>query len=193
MYLKFENKEDKILEKLESLVKRDQDFLNQVNEELKYNWDEKKVEEYQSKFEKICLENLTELKKIISEKGWNVIFKEDLVFNSAWLIAQHATMDIAWQKEFLSKLKENLNKLKNIKEANSKLALLEDRILIELGEPQEYGTQLKRDIKTGESSLYTIRDVNLDNNDSLRELDFRRNKVFLEPLEEYLKKFKAKV
>ena len=62
----------------------------------------------------------------------------------------------------------------------SLLPLLEDRLLMEEGKPQIYGTQITRGA-TGQPEVWPIEDP--------AHVDERRTSVGLEPLVEYLKRF----
>jgi hypothetical protein len=84
------------------------------------------------------------LKQIIAKYGWPTIPRVGVeASNDAWLLAQHADHDRAFQKDCLALLK-SLSKgdvsLHNI-------AYLEDRILISEGKPQLYGTQFQGQAK----------------------------------------------
>ena len=80
------------------------------------------------------------MKEIVSKIGWPTISKVGKEASSgAWLLIQHADHDIDFQKECLSVMKSESGEeisLRNI-------AYLEDRIKINLGLPQVYGTQFK--------------------------------------------------
>jgi len=88
---------------------------------------------------KIDIQNTEELKNIINRYGWpdnNLVGKK--ASHEAWLIAQHADHDLNFQKNCLKiinkKVKKNLVDKKD-------LAYLTDRILVNQGKPQLYGTQ----------------------------------------------------
>ena len=61
------------------------------------------------------------------------------------------------------------------------VALLEDRILMREGKKQVYGSQLRRNEKTGKYEMWPVEDE--------ENLDKRRLSVGLEPIAEYLKRF----
>lgn len=79
------------------------------------------------------------LKKIIAQYGWPTIsqFGAEADLN-AWLIAQHAESDIAFQKEVLAIIGELI---KNGESDPANYAYLFDRIAIEENRNQRYGTQ----------------------------------------------------
>ncbi len=113
---------------------------------------------------------------------------------NTWILAQHADRDIKNQKNFLEEARRidintffDREKEKEIFISN--LAMLEDRIKVNSGEEQEYGSQFWVNPKNNNFEPRLIRDIELKNNEELRRLNERRNGIFMEPLEEYLKKF----
>ncbi len=88
---------------------------------------------------KIDRSNVLELKKVVKLYGWPdrrlVGVKGEL---AAWLIAQHADFDIKFQKSCLKYMTASIPSNSN----NYKLiAYLTDRILVNEGKRQLYGTQ----------------------------------------------------
>jgi DNA-directed RNA polymerase subunit RPC12/RpoP len=84
-------------------------------------------------------DNLAWLKEIVNEVGWlgQSMVGEDGA-HAAWLLAQHADQDPAFQRRCL----ELLNQAVASGEASpADLAYLTDRVLLADGKPQEYGTQ----------------------------------------------------
>ncbi|MGH9213783.1 MAG: DUF6624 domain-containing protein [Acidimicrobiales bacterium] len=80
------------------------------------------------------------LREIIDEHGWPT---HDLVgedgASAAWLIAQHSDFDVAFQQEALELLRDAVD----AGQADpTELAYLEDRVAVNNGEPQRYGTQV---------------------------------------------------
>lgn len=84
-------------------------------------------------------ENLPWLKAVIAERGWpgaSLVGPDGA--NAAWLLAQHADADPAFQRQCL----ELLTVAVEAGEATGRqLAYLTDRVLLAEGEQQEYGTQ----------------------------------------------------
>lgn len=82
--------------------------------------------------------NTARMKEIVAEIGWPSISKvgED-GSRAAWLLVQHADHDIPFQQHCLALMKDvpegDINK--------GDIAYLEDRILVNSGKPQLYGTQ----------------------------------------------------
>lgn len=86
------------------------------------------------------IEHTKQLKRIIARYGWPTIPMVGVeASNNAWLIAQHADHDRAFQKQCLTLLKSmpaGEISLHNI-------AYLEDRLLVAEHKPQLYGTQFQ--------------------------------------------------
>lgn len=85
-------------------------------------------------------ENRAWLKTVVAEVGWpgRSMAGEDGA-HAAWLLAQHADRDPAFQRTCLDLLSEAVTR----GEATlADLAFLTDRVLLAEGKPQEYGTQL---------------------------------------------------
>lgn len=92
---------------------------------------------YAEEMEKVHNQNARRLSEIVDEYGWP---GESLVGiegeKAAWLVAQHAISQPAWQKKFLRLLKDAVSK----GEAPAlHEAYLEDRILFNQRKPQLYG------------------------------------------------------
>src|SRR6266481_3961143 len=117
--------------------------------------------------------NTTRLKEIVEEIGWPGISKVGPTSsNNAWLLAQHSDHDIAFQIECLTLMKaEQKNEV-----AQKNIAFLEDRILVNKGLPQIYGTQFKKD-SFGKWLPKPIENRN--------DLNVRRLGMGLESFEEY--------
>jgi hypothetical protein len=81
------------------------------------------------------------LREIIAEHGWPTY---DLVGReagtAAWLVAQHADFDVAWQQEVVGLLR---TAVEDGQADPTELAYLEDRLAVNLAEPQTYGTQIR--------------------------------------------------
>lgn len=114
------------------------------------------------------------LKEIIDEHGWPTI---DLVgrdgASAAWLIAQHADFDVALQERALELMREALD---DDQVDPVDVAYLEDRVAVNRGRPQTYGTQIR--CMDGRPQPATpIRGE--------AGVDARRKEVGLDPLEDY--------
>lgn len=84
-------------------------------------------------------ENVSWLRQVIADGGWpgRSAVGEDGA-HAAWLLAQHADRDPAFQRECLDLLAVAADAGEASK---SEVAFLTDRVLLAEGEPQEYGTQ----------------------------------------------------
>jgi len=121
----------------------------------------------------------TAMKKIIGKYGWpkkSIAGKRGCY--ASWLLIQHSTHDLNFQKKCLKLMKE----LDNKEVDPQNIAFLTDRILILENKKQKYGTQFKGNIK-GTYSPFPIKDkINLDN---------LRKQMGLEPMEIYIKKIRG--
>ncbi len=115
-------------------------------------------------------ENTARLKAIIAELGWpGVSVVGDDGANAAWLLAQHADLDLAFQKQCLALLGAAVAAGEA---AGWSLAYLTDRVRLSEGRPQVYGTQLR--LVNGEFAAGALEDE--------AAVDERRASVGLEPL-----------
>lgn len=125
-------------------------------------------------------ENLIKIKKIVKKHGWPII---ELVgkkaSNNAWLIVQHADADVDFQEYCLQLIKKAI-KVNEI--AKSNIAYLTDRILVNKGKPQIYGTQFRKN-PSGELVPQKIK--------SEKNLNALRKKMRLETFEVYKKRIEA--
>lgn len=116
------------------------------------------------------------LGEIIDAKGWPLTSKVgDAAAGSAWAIAQHASP--AFLKRCLPLMQAAADKLEF---APNLLALSVDRVRVQEGKPQIYGTQLSWG-KDGKPELDPIEDRS--------HVDARRIAMGMEPLADYLKHF----
>lgn len=119
-------------------------------------------------------ENLPWLRQVVADVGWpgKSLVAEDGA-HAAWLLAQHADRDPAFQRRCLDLLTAAVER----GEATAvEQAYLTDRVLLAEGKPQEYGTQaIARD---GRFQPRKLRDPD--------RVDERRASVGLGSLAEYL-------
>lgn len=138
--------------------------------------EDRKLGELVAAAHRIDNKNLDQLKVIVNETGWPVIstYGED-ADRTAFLVAQHADRDIAFQGQILSLLTELVIK----KETNPEnYALLYDRVLTNQGKSQWFGSQ--GECKGSEWIPVPI-EASID-------VDARRAAYGLEPLREYAKR-----
>ncbi len=116
------------------------------------------------------------LKKIISDNGYptyDLIGKES--GDNFFTMIQHSDADLQFQKDCLKIIEKQVKK----KQANARsFAYLTDRVNINSGKPQIYGTQLE--YKNDEAVSKNLKDP--------KNVNKRRTKLGLESLEDYLKK-----
>lgn len=99
--------------------------------------DDQKMRQGKQWDNKVDENNIHKLKLIIKKHGWpdeNMVGKKGAT--ASWLIAQHADHDIEFQKQCL-----NLISDPNKKIPKWQIAYLTDRVNVNLGKPQIYGTQ----------------------------------------------------
>ncbi|WBB53841.1 DUF6624 domain-containing protein [Verrucosispora sp. WMMD573] len=119
--------------------------------------------------------NAARLAEIVSEHGWPTrSLVGDDGANAAWLLAQHADRSPDEQQRFLDLMRAAVA----ANDASAvDLAYLTDRVAIHAGQPQIYGTQLRRDPK-GRLTAYPIA--------SPDTVDQRRAALGLCPLVDYI-------
>jgi hypothetical protein len=114
------------------------------------------------------------LRQIIDEHGWPTF---DLVgkdgATAAWLVAQHADFAVAFQAEALELMRGALE----AEQADAtEVAYLEDRVAVNRGQPQRYGTQVRCLGGRPEPATPLV---------DAAAVDARRAEVGLEPLADY--------
>ena len=125
--------------------------------------------------------HLYRLKQIVDQHGWpgRSLVGED-GSHAAWLLVQHATQD----PEFMDDCRRLMGRAVKRGEASPKdYAFLVDRVRLQRGKPQLYGTQFIRDSR-GRLLLQPLKDP--------EDVDERRREMGMEPLAEYeaeLRKF----
>jgi hypothetical protein len=117
--------------------------------------------------------NRPEVMRIFRQYGWvtySLAGKD--ASHDFWLLVQHQTPEIQQQ------LLPALEKAAKAGDASmSDYAYLFDRVQVGLGKPQRWGTQVK--CEAGKPVLAPV--------DDLKAMDARRNELFLQPIDEYLR------
>ena len=122
----------------------------------------------------VDLRNTARMREIIAEIGWPTRSKVgDAAEHSAWLLVQHADADRAFQRDCLELMRAHAPDDVCAKH----LAYLEDRIRTAEGEPQRYGTQMRKGA-AGEWEPQILEDPG--------RVDELRAAVGLGPLSEYV-------
>lgn len=121
--------------------------------------------------------NLITVAGLIEKYGWP---GKSFVGNSGnytiWLIIQHA--DLKTQEKYLPLMRASVDQGES---RPVDFAYLEDRVLMRQNKKQIYGTQVSINKTTGAQELWPIEDE--------KNVNVRRKKLDLEPLEEYAKYF----
>jgi len=124
------------------------------------------------------LKHTERMKEIVNQIGWPTIAKVGVeVSNMAWLLVQHADHDVKFQKKCLELMRAQSGEV-----SKRNVAYLEDRVRVNEGRPQLYGTQFGGD---GES--YGPRPI-----EEPERVNERRAELGMESLEEYTKILKEK-
>ncbi|MBT4849746.1 hypothetical protein HON36_02755 [Candidatus Parcubacteria bacterium] len=119
-------------------------------------------------------QNALRMKEIITEFGWpgKSLVGAEAAYG-AWLLIQHADHDIDFQKQALELLKEATTKGEAEKKNE---AYLTDRILVNSGRPQIFGTQFYTD----DQGNFGPRPI-----ENIEELNKRREEVGLGKFSDY--------
>ena len=121
--------------------------------------------------------NQVQVERLIAKYGW--LGKSFVGVNgnrTVFLVIQHA--DLVKQEKYLPLMQKAVDDGESFA---SDLALLQDRILMRQGKRQIYGSQVVFGKKTGAQVFYPIEDE--------KNVNERRKKVGLQPMEEYAKYF----
>lgn len=129
--LKSANNLPKIVEEINEMVKADQDLRARNLESGDQYWDDE-----------LDIKNTERMKVIVNEIGWPTISKvgSDVSF-AAWLLVQHADHDVDFQITCLDLMKSAPEG--DVDKQN--IAFLEDRVRVNQGRGQLYGTQFRQE------------------------------------------------
>lgn len=170
-----------VTQQLFKIDELDQRYRNQIHYvETKYGRNSKEIEALYKNMHDGDSINLIQVKSILQQYGWLGYNEIGSQANTAlFMVIQHS--DQATQEKYLPMMREA------VKNGNAKangLALLEDRVAIEQGRMQNYGSQvLWSDI----SNKYFVLPLNDPDN-----VDKRRAAVGLQPLSEYVSNWNIK-
>ncbi len=124
-------------------------------------------------------QNVAQVVSILETCDSSILVNLDFSNRSTlWLVIQHGPS--LYQKQYISLFKDWAAKNKL---SRTKVAMMEDRILLDEGKPQIYGTQVIKDKETGAWKLYDLADPHT--------VDQRRAELGWGPLSEYLKNFEV--
>ena len=141
-----------------------------------YGWQSEQVQSLLKKLVILDSINLMKVKEIIDTYGWlgpNEVGEQGA--QTLFLVIQHS--DSLTQVAYFPIMQEAV---KNGKAKSRHLALLEDRILVQQGKKQIYGSQVRTN-ENGKNEFFPIKDE--------QNVNERRASVGLDPLEEYAKYF----
>jgi hypothetical protein len=138
-------------------------------------------DEQAAEWERIDGDNTRWLGEVLDARGWpgRTLVGEDGA-EAAWLLAQHADHDPARQRAFLQALRDAVE---SAEASPAHLAYLEDRVRVNAGQPQLYGTQFT--VTEGEFGPRPIEDP--------QRLDERRAEAGLEPFADYDARMRARL
>ncbi len=168
-----------LVAQLDSIHDEDQTYRRQLDGiREKYGQQSKEMREHWKIINYKDSINLIKVKAILDKYGW---LGSDVVGgqgnSTLFLVIQHA--DLKTQENYLPMMREAV---KTNKADASSLALLEDRILMRNGKKQLYGSQIGFNQK--ENTYYVAALEDPDN------VDKRRASVNLQPLADYVKRWK---
>ncbi|MFB9865315.1 DUF6624 domain-containing protein [Rufibacter immobilis] len=163
---------------LEKIYVTDQQYRGMIDSvQKKFGMQSEQMKDLWTKINAQDEENKKQVVAILEKRGWP---GKSLVGQQAsqavFLVIQHA--DKATMEKYLPLLREAAAKGEASK---SSLALMEDRVRMNQGLPQLYGSQLRMNPQTQKPELYQVEDE--------ANLDKRRAEMGLEPIKEYLKRF----
>lgn len=170
-----------LVAQLDSVYIDDQKYRQQIDTiEKKYGWESKEMKSLWKVIDEKDSVNLIKVKSILEKYGWlgaDVISQQGS--QTLFLVIQHA--DPVTQEKYLPMMREAV---KNKKASGGNLALLEDRVALEQGKKQIYGSQIGRDQETGKPYILPLEDP--DN------VDKRRAAVGLQRLSDYVSHWQIK-
>jgi len=146
-----------ISKQLQQMVDVEQNMRERSQEEN--TWDET-----------VDIQNTEQMKQLIATIGWPSISKVGAEGSeNAWLLVQHADLDVEFQSLCLNLMKDV--PLYDIDPTN--IAYLEDRVCVNTGAEQVYGTQFRQ--VDGRHVPLPIRDID--------QVDARRAAMGMDPLQ----------
>jgi hypothetical protein len=163
---------------LEKIYVTDQMYRSQLDSIQKnFGTESQQWKDIWAKIEKQDEENKQQLISILNQYGWpgkSLVGQQ--ASQAAFLVIQHS--DRETMEKYLPLLREAAAKGEASK---SSLALMEDRVRMNRGLPQLYGSQMQMNPVTKKYELYKVEDE--------ANLDKRRAEMGLGPISEYLKLF----
>ena len=167
-----------LVKELEEILESDQSLRVAIREkEESEGVDSAAVSELWKRQAELDAQNIKRLREIVATHRWpRISVVGEKAAMAAFLVVQHA--EPAEQAEFLPMLRAEAER-GEVK--RSSLALLEDRVRTSNGQPQIYGSQLRRNPDTGKLEFLPIEDA--------ENVNVRRAEVGLESIEQYARRF----
>lgn len=167
-----------LIRQIDTMFKNDQlwrkEYFKMLNKQSAY--DEETIQRKWAEADSI---NEIKAKAIINKYGYPGFSLVGDHSNSFWAVVQHCDDNITFQEKILTLMKA---KLKSGDVDKQNYAYLVDRVLVNKHQKQVYGTQVRTDLKTRQTTPFPIQRP--------QNVDKRRKSMGMEPLSEYLKKFK---
>lgn len=163
-------------EQMREEVQNDPTFFNR---NLFINFNNSDIKQLELIWEKCRQFPTTEVLKFILKKYGCLVSEDQHCDEGAWLIAQHANHDIAFQQKALIELGKLRSPI-----ALTQYAFLLDRMLLNRGEPQHFGTQLDKQGLLAPINGYIPFQNNPEALLQLEVINNRRKSAGLSPLEE---------
>ncbi|MEJ8801041.1 DUF6624 domain-containing protein [Pontibacter sp. H249] len=161
---------------LEAIYEKDQQIRREfLAARDKHGMESEEVKELGQKMGQIDKENQQQVVAILDEHGWpgkSMVGMQ--ASTAAFLVIQHAPKEV--MEKYLPVMREAAAKGEA---SNNHLALMEDRVRMNNGLPQLYGSQVQMNPETKQWELYKVEDE--------ANLDKRRAEMGLGPIKGYLK------
>lgn len=165
----------RVIKQLDSVFNSDQQPRQQLMMLIeKHGAESKEVKDIWAVITRNDVENLVKVKAVLDQYGWlSAAVVGDDANSALFLVIQHADLK-TWEK-YVPLMREAV---KNKAAKAADLAKLEDRLALEQGEKQLYGTQLGLDVKTNRYYVFPIADPD--------HVDARRKEMGLDSIHRYL-------
>lgn len=176
-------KEPQLSQKIDYLTAKYQDYRNKKSDILRrHGWDSKEMKDNEERVKSAFDLNYEAAKKIVAEYGFpsHSLVGEESSHNF-WEMVQHFDHDVDFQMRVL-RLMERALKVNDASPID--FAYLSDRVLLNMGRQQYYGTQLRYD-KTQQTYI----PIKVDNKIAVNK---KRLSVGLPPLDESIAEMNSK-
>ena len=169
-----------LADKLKKILEEDSSMRDELSQlRKKYGRDSEQVQSFFATVKEYDSAHLVFVKNVLDSIGWPGFIEVGREGNAAiFLVIQHA--DSATQRKYLPLLREAV---KNHKALPADMALLEDRVLLNMNKKQIYGSQIGIEPETGAAYVLPLEDPD--------RVDERREKVGLGPMANYLANWKV--